>query len=187
MSYCQLDNDLKQIHVKEISKNLWLNDHFWRLCDAQIEMSKIDLDPRTRFPGSSTILRNVAQDLNNSSLICRMGNRVLKHPLNTVMVYYCELPKVEYSNDQIELVYRNQLRLRKMINEELMELMIVASHIQYDQHVIGLNDPFWKFSLEVVNAINDLGYLLIATNYPLLRDLAPVQVDRRAPQPWDEA
>jgi hypothetical protein len=64
-----------------------------------------------------------------------------------------------------------------------MDLMTTASLIGFNQRILSREDPFWKFSDTALESINELSYLLVATGYPLLRNLDPVNP---APNPWNE-
>ena len=86
------------------------------------------------------------------------------------MVMYCDLPSREYSSDKIMSLYAAQMRHRRYVNNELLELMIVSRHIQHDQSILPATSPFWKFSDKSVAAINDMAYLMFAADAPLERN-----------------
>ena len=91
------------------------------------------------------IVLTLAQDLRNTAVVCQLDKVVLKRPIASLMVMYCDLPSREYSSDKIMSLYAAQMRHRRYVNNELLELMIVSRHIQHDQSILPATSPFWKF------------------------------------------
>ena len=170
LDHSQGDDDLKMINKKRIQREPFLDENFWPNCKAQIDQTQIATDNRVRFWNTIPIVRTLAQDLRNTAVICQLDRVVLKRPISSLMVMYCDLPSREYSSDKIMSLYGSQMRHRRRVNNELLELMIVSRHIQHDQSVLPVSSPYWKFSNESVAAINDMAYLMIAADAPLQRN-----------------
>ena len=64
-----------------------------------------------------------------------------------------------------------QGRYRRLICEEVYEMMIINRHIAYDGGILPEENEFWRFSDEAVEAINHMHFFVMATNYPLVYDL----------------
>ena len=142
-----------------------MKEYFWSMVKAQISQSRVQNDNRVRFPGASTVVKTVALDLKRSNELSRDFGRALKKPINTVLVMYAEIPQEGYNSDRIVSLYTQQKRLRRIINEELMDFLIINSHLGWESEELVHTHDFWKFSDEAISAINQLAYFLIATNH----------------------
>ena len=165
------DQDLKSVQVRRISRELLLDDHFWSLCSRQIDQA-IDMSNRKyRFPGVRIIVRNICQDLNDSACMSQEMGRALSKPINSQMVLYNKIPSLGFDLDHIVSLYIQQGRFRRLVCDEIWQMMIIGRHIAYDEGVLPENHEFWKFSDDAIHAINELQLFLMSTNYPLIYDL----------------
>ena len=166
------------VYSRRTYGELMLAPNFWRLCKRQVVMSGIRTDFRTRFPGAERVTMNIVQDLNNSAMASRILGRAIPRPINTAMVFRSEVPQDGFDTDHIIEIFHEQKALRKQICDEVMELMVVNAHIEYDHPILKRGHLFWKLSLKTIHAINRLQYLLMAVNAPMLFDN---QFDRDEP------
>ena len=159
------DNTERPFRENKEKSKLLMKEFFWTAVKAQITQSKIRNDRRTRFPGAEAVVKNCAVDLWDSNQISRTMGRALKVPINTIMVYRSEIPHVGFDDNIMHRLYMQQKRLRRTINNEIMEFLIINSHNGWEHEELTYEHDFWKFSDDVVAAINDMSYFLIAANY----------------------
>ena len=159
------DNGERPFRQNREKCEVLMKEHFWTFVKHQIRQSGIRNDRRVRFPGAEAVVKNAAKDLLRSNELSRNFGRSLKKPINTVMVMYAELPQPLFDGRKIRSLYMAQKRLRRVINDELMEFLIINSHLGWLDEDLKYDHPFWKFSDTAINAINELTYFLVAVNY----------------------
>ena len=165
------DDDLKSVRTRSISRELMLDENFWTYCKKQVEMTQLNTDSRCRFPGGRLIVLQIVQDLKESAQMSKLMCRAMTRPMNTPMVLYSQLPSPGFDTGHVVPLYIQQKQLRRVICDEIYELMIINRHIQYDEGVLPEDSDFWKLSDIAVEAVNHMHYFLMATNYPINYDL----------------
>ena len=167
------DHDLKSVQTRRLTREILLDEHFWTYCKRQVDMAKLTSDRRCRFPGARIMTLHMVQDLYESAQESQKVGKALSRPINTPMVLFSQLPNLGPGFDESYAfkLYLQQKRLRRAICEEVLELMVINRHIQYDEGILPEDDDFWKLSDTTVEAINHMQFLLMATNYPIRFDL----------------
>ena len=165
------DKDLKSVQTRRLTREILLDEHFWTYCKRQVDMAKLTSDRRCRFPGARTMVLHMVLNLRESAQESQNVGKALSRPINTPMVLFSSLPSPGFDESYTVKLYLQQKRLRRAICEELLELMIINRHIQYDEGILSEDDDFWKLSDTTVEAINHMQFLLMATNYPIRFDL----------------
>ena len=165
------NDDLKAICIRQISKELMLDENFWGYCSKQIYQAIVIGDRRFSFPGVRIMVKKICQDLNDSASISQEMGRALRRPISSQMVLYSKLPGPGFEITHIVRLFMQQGQFRRLICEEIFQMMIVNRHIAYDEGILPENHEFWRFSDEAVEAINHMHFFLMATNYPIVYDL----------------
>ena len=113
----------------------------------------------------------MVQDLKESAQDSLKVGKAMSRPINTPMVLFSALPSPGFEESYTVKLYIQQKRLRRVICDEIFELMIINRHIQYDEGILPEDHEFWKLTDTTVEAINHMQFLLMARNYPIVYDL----------------
>ena len=88
----------------------------------------------------------MVQDLKESAQDSLKVGKAMSRPINTPMVLFSALPSPGFEESYTVKLYIQQKRLRRVICDEIFELMIINRHIQYDEGILPEDHEFWKLT-----------------------------------------
>ena len=98
---------------------------------------------------------------------CRQIDAVQGETFNTDIVSEALFPIHGFDDKKIKFWFVHQKIWRKILNDEVEELLMVNRFTRMKMELIGYHSAFWALSDQAMSALNTLGYLVYSLNIPI--------------------
>ena len=149
---------------------------------GQIMQLELRKDKRCRFPNMQDVMYVVLQDMIDYGNDSRLRGGIVGETHNTRIVSKAFLPVYGFDTKSVTFWFRHQKVFRKIVCDELEELVMINRYIQMRADWIDHHDPFWHLSDQAMSALNVLAFLIYSLDVPVPQVTYAVPL----PEPLDD-
>ena len=115
----------------------------------------------------------VCQDILEYGEDSRRRGGIVGDTKNSRVVRQAFLPVYGFDDKEVTFWFRHQKVFRKIVCDELEELIMVNRYIQMRPDWIDYHDKFWRMSDTAMSALNIMAFLIYSLNVPVIQFTQP--------------
>ena len=134
---------------------------------GQILQLDLQRDTRCRFPNMNDVAYLVCQDMLEYGEDSRRRGGIVGDTKNSRVVRQAFLPVYGFDDKKVTFWFRHQKVFRKIVCDELEELVMVNRYTQMRPDWIDYHDKFWMMSDTAMSALNIMAFLIYSLKVPV--------------------
>ena len=179
-----------KIRLKErlLRHDVYMDSNLTTHIKGQIHQMGLANNAKCRFPNMQDICLLVVQDLIDYGNEAKARGGLVGETKNSRLVSKAFLPVYGFDDKSVTFWFRHQKVFRKVVNDEVEELLMVNRYIKLNNDWIDYHDKFWSLSEQAMSSLNVLAFLIYSLNIPVkpLLYSPPQQPPPPIPQAQDQ-